>query len=97
MENNPFVFTLLLDQSVKCGHTSKQADNLCLLDSSPREREYFICAVMVVLACTVIFKYFALTIALIEAVFGSIFLCKKLVYVTETVRMIFYLFFPFGN
>jgi hypothetical protein len=35
----PFVFTLLLDQSVKCGHTSKQADNLCLLDSSLRERE----------------------------------------------------------
>jgi hypothetical protein len=24
---------------MKCGHTSKQADNLCLLDSSLRERE----------------------------------------------------------
>jgi hypothetical protein len=35
----PFVFTSLLDQSVKCGHASKQSDNLCLLDSSLRERE----------------------------------------------------------
>ncbi len=40
MKNNPSPFTLLLDQSVKCGHTSKQTNNLFLLDSSLREREY---------------------------------------------------------
>jgi hypothetical protein len=35
----PSVLILIPGQSVKCGHTSNQADNLCLLDSSLRERE----------------------------------------------------------
>jgi hypothetical protein len=39
MKNNPSPFILLLDQSVKCGNTSKQTNNLFLLDSSLRERE----------------------------------------------------------
>jgi hypothetical protein len=39
MKNNPSPFILLLDQSVKCGHTSKQTNNLFLLDSFLRERE----------------------------------------------------------
>jgi hypothetical protein len=35
----PSVLRLISGQSVKCRHTSNQADTLCLLDSSLQERE----------------------------------------------------------